>query len=77
MRAIRLATGVLLFFSSSVMMSHLGINPERGGSPPRDRSTVAIRGIMMGCLFHAMEMELIVVYEDVISIRNIEMVIRM
>lgn len=68
---------MLLFFNNSVIMSHLGINPESGGRPPRDRRMVAIRGTVMGCLFHDKEIELIVVCEAFMSIRNIEAVMRM
>lgn len=68
--------GMLLFFSSSLMISHLGINPERGGSPPRDSRMEATSGVIIGYLFHDRDMELIVVWEDDIRIRNIEVVIR-
>lgn len=67
---------MLLFFNSSVIISHFGVNPDSGGRPPRDRRMVAIKGIVMGCLFHDKDTELIVMCGAVMSIKNIEAVMR-
>ena len=50
---------VLLFFIISVMISHLGINPVRGGKPPRDSRVMDVMGSIIGILFHRREIELI------------------
>lgn len=53
--AIIVAIYVLLFIVSSLMISHLGIKPVRGGSPPSDRRTVSMEVIMIGDLLHVWE----------------------
>lgn len=48
-----------MFFSSSLIISHFGINPVRGGNPPVERRMVDTRGRKIGVLFHRRDMELI------------------
>ena len=69
------ATAVQLFFSSSLMISHFGINPVRGGSPPVDSKIVDIRGRNIGVLFHISDIELIEVIECVLIIMKSGIVI--
>lgn len=57
--AIVVAIIVLLFFSSSVIISHLGINPVMGGKPPVDSKIKAIIGNSTGALFHSNDIVLI------------------
>lgn len=74
MRAIIVAESVLLFFSSSIVMTHFGKNPVSGGRPPSDRRVIDTRGSIIGFLFHESDIELIDVYENDINIRNIGIV---
>lgn len=63
-RASIIARGILLKLISSCKISHLGINPVRGGSPPSD-SRVSEMIIMFGAdLFHKIDSELILVEDD-------------
>lgn len=57
--AISVAIMRLLFFDSSVIISHLGKKPVSGGSPPMDNRVRAKSGSMAGNLFHSSEMDLI------------------
>lgn len=59
--AINVAIIVQLFFSSSVMMIHLGKNPVSGGRPPKDRRRREVIVRIIGVLFHNSDIELIVV----------------
>lgn len=52
---------MLLLFTNSLMIIHLGINPVKGGSPPRDMSTIRMMVVMRGCLFQELERERVVV----------------
>lgn len=63
-----------LFFSSSVIIAHFGRNPVSGGRPPRERRINGIITRVVGALFHRSEIELIVVDELSISIRNMGIV---
>lgn len=63
-----------LFFSSSVIITHFGRNPVSGGRPPRERRINGIITRVVGALFHRSEIELIVVDELSISIRNMGIV---
>ena len=55
-------------------MSHLGINPVRGGSPPNDRRVSVIITIIGADLFHRVDNELILVEDDWLSKINIVIV---
>lgn len=61
--AISVARMGLLFFSSSVMMAHLGRNPVSGGRPPVDSRINEIMGSAIGILFHMSDMEVMDVNE--------------
>lgn len=61
--AIVRANSVQLFFSSSWIMSHLGIKPVSGGRPPVDNKMIDIDGRSIGILFHVRDKELIEVVE--------------
>lgn len=60
----------LLFLSNSVMISHLGINPVSGGSPPVDNKIMAMIGNNTGALFHSSDIVLIDEKEWVCRIKN-------
>lgn len=55
--AISVARMRLSFFSSSVMMAHLGRNPVSGGSPPVDSRISETMGSAIGILFHMSDIE--------------------
>lgn len=61
--AISVAKIGLLFFSSSVMIAHLGRKPVSGGRPPVDSKISEIIGRAIGILFHMRDMEEIDVNE--------------
>ena len=65
---------MLLFFKSSVIMTHFGKNPVSGGRPPRDRSAIDSSNSIMGILFHVSDVRLIDVRENSVSIIKIERV---
>lgn len=75
--AISVARIRLLFFSSSVMMAHLGRNPVSGGSPPVDSRISEIMGSAIGILFHIRDIEAMDVNECAWKIMNMGIVIRM
>lgn len=62
---------ILLFFSSSEMITHLGKNPVRGGNPPVDSKIKEIVGSIIGVLLHMSDKELILVDELCLSIMNV------
>lgn len=72
MIAIKVGMMMLLFFVISWIISHFGINPERGGSPPIDRRVARARAVMMGALFHVCDSDKVVVVE--LAINNMNMV---
>lgn len=47
-----IAVAIMSFFVSSWMIIHLGINPERGGRPPRESMVIRTREVISGSLFH-------------------------
>lgn len=61
--AINVGRIMLLFFVSSWMISHLGMNPDSGGRPPRDSRVVRISVVIRGFLFHVFESDRVVVEE--------------
>lgn len=70
MIAIRVGIIILLFFVISWIISHFGINPERGGSPPIDRRVTRARAVIMGALFHVCDSDRVVVVELAINSMN-------
>lgn len=66
---------MLLFFVNSLIIIHLGMNPDRGGSPPNDNIVNRISVDMSGVLFHRCDNDRVVVEELKWSIINTESVI--
>lgn len=60
---------------SSCRISHFGINPVKGGRPPRDRSTRGISEVSVGAFAQEVASVLIVVTRLSLKIRNVESVI--
>lgn len=56
--------------ASSCRMSHLGMNPVRGGSPPRDNKTKAVVVTIIGLFDQAIVRVLILVADESFSVRN-------
>ena len=73
--AIIVGITIRLFFVISWMIIHLGRNPDRGGSPPIDRSMVVIRVARSGMVFHVCVSARVVVDDCGMSRRNIEVVV--
>lgn len=67
--AISVAKTKQLFFISSVMITHFGKNPVKGGRPPKDNKTREIIVSIAGVLFHKSEIELMLI--ELLSIRAI------
>lgn len=63
------------FFVISWIIIHLGMNPVRGGSPPRDSNVVRVRAVIRGILFHMWDRDRVVVVAIVIRSINIVIVI--
>jgi hypothetical protein len=74
--AIRVGRIRLLFFVNSWIMTHFGIKPVRGGSPPRDIKVAKMIVVVRGVLFHMCDRDSVVVVEVEISSKNIVSVIR-
>lgn len=53
---------ILLLDTSSLIIIHLGENPVRGGSPPRDISTTRIIETSRGDLFQELDNERVDVF---------------
>lgn len=62
---------ILLFLVSSWIISHLGVNPESGGSPPKDSKVVISIMVIAGVLFH------IRVRDDIEVVRVFARIIKM
>lgn len=71
------AVVVRLCVVSSCRISHFGINPVRGGSPPSDINTISTKAVVVGEIIHEVVRSLIVFDEDNISSMNVEVVIKM
>lgn len=56
-------------------MSHFGIKPVSGGSPPRERRTRGAREVMTGVLVHEVAREFTLVALLILKTRNVEKVI--
>lgn len=61
---------------SSCKISHFGINPVSGGSPPNDISRISVREAVVGEVVHVVVISLMVFDEVEISTMNVETVIR-
>lgn len=61
-------------FVSSWRISHFGMKPVSGGSPPRDRRMRGISDVIIGVLAHEMVKEPIVVVLLSIKIRKVDAV---
>lgn len=59
------------WLTSSCRISHLGINPVRGGSPPRERSVRQANVLRAGALLQARARVAILVEPTLLSVRNI------
>lgn len=74
--AIKVASAIMLREVKLFIMSHFGMNPERGGNPPRDRMVVARATVINGEFVHAAPMSLIVVEDVVLISINVGVVAR-
>lgn len=54
------------------MINHLGINPVRGGRPPRDNKIIKDDIAIMGDLFQVRDKDSVEVVEEKIRSKNIE-----
>lgn len=61
--------------ASSCRISHLGMKPVSGGSPPRDRSVRAVVAVRRGVFDHVSVRALIFVAEISFNARNVADVI--
>lgn len=68
---------MLLFFVSSWMIIHFGINPDSGGKPPRDNMVIRMSEVTRGVLFHMWDSDSVVVEELSINSINVVSVIVM
>lgn len=66
-----------LCFASSCKISHLGINPVSGGSPPNDNSTRAVVVVKIGLFDHTTARVLIFVADEIFRVRNAADVMKM
>lgn len=64
----------LLLEIRSLMISHLGRKPVSGGSPPRDSREISSVRIIIGILFHIMDIDRVVVMELNIIVVNMHRV---
>lgn len=61
MSAARVATAVKFCLVNSCKISHFGINPVRGGSPPRERRRRGVSAVSVGAFVQAMDRVLMLV----------------
>lgn len=71
-----MAIGARSCFVNSWRISHFGINPVRGGNPPRDNRTRGVEIVRIGILAHVVARELMCVVRVNIKEENSEKVIR-
>lgn len=60
---------------SSCKISHLGINPERGGSPPRESRIRGVRAVRMGVFAQDVDKEFMLREWLILNTKNIDRVI--
>lgn len=70
-----IAAMIISFFVSSWMIIHLGINPERGGRPPRESIIIRTKEVVNGSLFHMWDNDSVVVDEFRVNNMNAPSVI--
>lgn len=58
------------------MIIHFGINPVRGGRPPKDKRVIKDMIVMIGVLFQVRDNDKVEVDEEKINNMNIEDVIK-
>lgn len=75
-KAIRVASIIILLDIILFKINHFGINPRRGGSPPMDRMIVDKTIIMYGDLVHMVPMSLMVVEVVRLISMNIGVVVK-
>ena len=61
------AKGVMFCASSSSRVSHFGMKPDRGGSPPSDSRVAMIKGASIGDVVHVVVKSWVVLVEEKIS----------
>lgn len=61
---------------NSCRINHFGINPVRGGRPPRDRRINGVKEVSAGDLVHEVAKELMFVDLFALKIKKVEEVIR-
>lgn len=64
--------GARLCLVNSCKISHFGMNPVKGGRPPRDSSTRGAREVSTGAFAHEVARELILVALFSLNTRNVE-----
>lgn len=69
------ANGKRKLVVSSFRISHLGINPVSGGSPPNAMRVIIVIVESVGEIVHIVPKSLVVLVVDIIRIINIEVVI--
>lgn len=77
MIARRVGMIIISFLVSSWMIIHLGINPDSGGSPPRDSISIRMREVIKGVLFHVCDSDRVVVVELCINSMKVVSVMMM
>lgn len=67
-----MVAGIIRFcLVNSCKISHLGMKPVRGGSPPKERSVIRVIIVSMGDLVVEIVMELIFVELNVLNRRKV------
>lgn len=69
-----MATGARSCLVSSCKISHLGMNPVSGGSPPRDKRTRGVSAVRAGVFAQAVASMLMLVDLLSLNTRNVEKV---
>ena len=66
-----MATGARLCLVSSCKISHFGINPVRGGRPPKDRRIKGVKEVIMGAFAQEVASVLMLVALFSLNTRNV------
>lgn len=77
MVAKRVGMMIISFLVSSWIIIHFGINPDSGGSPPRESISVRTMEVIRGVLFHVCDSDRVVVEELYINSIKVVSVIMM
>lgn len=75
MSAARVAVRARSCLVSSCRISHFGMNPERGGRPPKESRRRGVRAVSMGVLVQEVARALMLVALFSLNTRNVEKVI--